>query len=436
MPISASIVIFLLLCMTTTSARAAEFTVSSYVAAALETSPDVRSARDAYQSADAAYKGQMAAMMLPTLGFTAASYPYGHNPLNSYQFDRWRFVRREAQINTTVNWNLFNGFSDLEKTRSAALTKASAERAWSAAKQDRAFAAIQAFYELDSKTELLGVAQQNLKAQQEQYDQSLDLYKHGMKSLADLLKSETDWRSSQLRIISAEAERKKILADFNTLVDRGGSEEAALRTDLQAGATQLPLIAEDLARAVKQRPEIERARKDLEKARVAVSQAILGILPSFKVDATWNRAQNAGFAGSSASSIPNPNYSVGLALSMPLGFNVFSQAYQVAQAKAEKRRAEAAEAAALRAARSEVYAAFINLEKASRSYSVALLKEAIAAKTLDLVGRQYQQGAADAIRMNQAQNDYLNSRVERALALHDIFIDRARYRRAVGDRLW
>ena len=86
--------------------------------------------------------------------------------------------------------------------------------------------------------------------------------------------------------------------------------------------------------------------------------------------------------------------------------------------------------------RTEVYGAYINLEKVSNSYTVSLLKEEISAKSLELVGRQYQQGAADAIRMNQAQNDYLNARVERALALHDIFIDRARYRRAVGDPLW
>lgn len=447
---ASALLLLLYMDLTSANARAAEsFTVSSYTAVALETSPDVRSARDAYKSAEAAYKGQMAAMLLPTLGFAAASYPYGHNPLNSYQFEHWQLAQRQAQVNTTANWNLFNSFLDLDKTRSAALTKASAERALSAAKQDRAFAAIRTFYELNSKTELLGVAQQNLKAQKEQYDQTLDLYKHGMKSLADLLKSETDWRSSQLRIISAEAERKKALVDFNMLIDRNGDAETALRTDLlresllreslkdspeEAGATQLPTLTEDLARAVVQRPEIERARKDLEKARVAVSQAILGILPSFKVDATWNKAHS--FAGSSASSIPNPNYYVGLALSLPIGFNGFSQAYGVAQAKAEKRRAEAAETAALRMVKSEVYEVFINLEKASKSYSVALLKEEIAAKALELVSRQYKQGAADAIRMNQAQNDHLNAGVERALALHDIFIDRARYKRAVGDQLW
>ncbi|MDP3544091.1 MAG: TolC family protein, partial [Elusimicrobiota bacterium] len=99
-------------------------------------------------------------------------------------------------------------------------------------------------------------------------------------------------------------------------------------------------------------------------------------------------------------------------------------------------RAEAARASAERTVKSEVYNAYIDLERVSSSYSVALQKEEIASKSLELVGRQYQQGAADAIRMNQAQNDYLNARVERVLALHDIFIDRARYKRAVGEPLW
>ena len=125
-----------------------------------------------------------------------------------------------------------------------------------------------------------------------------------------------------------------------------------------------------------------------------------------------------------------------VSLSLPVGFNGFTQAWAISSARAEKRRAEAARSAAERTVKSELYNAFINLEKVSKSYSFALLKEEISAKSLELVGRQYQQGAADAIRMNQAQNDYLNARVERALALHDIFIDRARYKRAVGDPLW
>ncbi len=411
------------------------FSVSSYTAAALRSAPEVRTAQDAYDAADAALKSQAAAMVLPTLAFTYNEYPYGHNPLDSYRYAHGRFAAREGQAVTTANWNLFNSFADLQKTRAAALTRRAARGALTSAKQDRAFAALTAFYDLDSKTELLEVARQNLTDQKRQYDQSLDLYQHGMKSLADLLKSETDWRSSELRIIAAEAERKAALVAFNVLVDRSALDEAALSADLQAGATSLPLVGDDFARALGLRPEVETARADLEKARVAVQQAVEGILPNFKVDATWTKTRYAAFPGA-GSTIPNPNYNIGLAVTLPIGFNGFSQGWAISAARAEKRRAEAARDAAERTVKSEVYGAYISVEKVTRSYAVALLKEEIAAKALELVGRQYRQGAADAIRMNQAQNDYLNARVERALALHDIFIDRARYKRAVGDPLW
>ena len=416
-------------------ARAEAVTVSSYTAAALHSSPEVRSAEDAYNAADAALKGQAAAMMLPTLSFSYTQYPFGHNPLDAYRYEHGRFSPRLGQAVTTANWNLFNGFIDLQKTRAAALARRAARAALAAARQDRAFAAISAFYGLDSKTELLAVARQNLADQRRQYEQSLDLYKHGMKSLADLLKSETDWRSSELRIIAAESERKKALVAFNLLIDRGALDEAPLALDLQAGATALPSVDADFARALQLRPETTKAREELEKARVAVQQAAQGLLPELRVDASWSRTRYAAYPGA-GSSVPNPNHNVGVALSLPVGFNGFTQGWALASARSEKRRAEAALDEAERTVKSEVYNAFIDLERVSGSYSVALQKEEIAAKALELVGRQYQQGAADAIRMNQAQNDYLNARVERALALHDIFIDRARYRRAVGEPLW
>jgi outer membrane protein TolC len=125
-----------------------------------------------------------------------------------------------------------------------------------------------------------------------------------------------------------------------------------------------------------------------------------------------------------------------MALSLPFGFNVASQVYDLMQAKAQKREAEQTLEAAIRQARSEVYGAFIDLEHDLQSYSLAVQKEGISQRTLELVGAQYREGTADAIRMNQAQTDFRDAQVARTLALHSIFTDRARYRRAVGEQLW
>lgn len=410
-------------------------TIASYTAVALATSPEVRSAEESWKAADSALKGQAASMMLPSLSFTYNEYPYGHSPLDSYRYKKGDFALRHGQAVTAANWNLFNGFEDLQKTRSALYARRAASQALRAARQDRAYAAINAFYDLDSKNELLAVAEQNLKDQKRQYEQSLDLYKHGMKSLADLLKSETDWLSSQLRLTSAKAERRKSLAEFNVLVDVAPGEECTVAAVLQPGTTDLPALDADLARAMGQRPEVLKARDDYDKAVVDLQRAVKGLLPDVKVDAAWTRTRYADFPGS-GSTTPNPNRQVGLTVSLPLGFNGFTQGWALAAARADKRRAEAAVRSAERSVRTDAYAAHVALEKTTVSWEIALRKEEIAARSLELVDRQYQQGAADAIRMNQAQADLLNARVERVLALHDIFINRAQYRRAVGDPLW
>ncbi|UPT75653.1 MAG: TolC family protein [Elusimicrobiota bacterium] len=410
-------------------------TVATYTAVALATSPEVRSAEDAWKAADSALKGQAAAMLLPTLAFTYTEYPYGHSPLDSYRWKRGDYALRHGQAVTVANWNLFNSFEDVQKTRNAVAARRAAASALKAARQDRAYAAISAFYDLNSKKQLYAVAEQNLSDQKKQFDQSRDLYEHGMKSLADLLKSETDWLSSQLRLASANAERRKALADFNILVDRSPGAEAELDVDLQPGATGLPLLDADLARALEIRPEVVRARDQLARAEVDAQRAIKGLLPDVKVDASWTRTRYADFPGA-GSSIPNPNRQVGLTVSLPLGFNGFTQGWALAAARADLRRARTAVDAAERAVRADIYGAHVALERVLTSYAIAVRKEEIAARALELVGRQFQQGAADAIRMNQAQADLLNARVERTLALHDIFINRAQYRRAVGDPLW
>ncbi len=412
-------------------------TLESFKKLALETSPEVREARELYEASDKAYKGQLAASVLPTLAFTGQTYPYGHNPADGYRFQTWRLNRNDMNFNTTANLNLFNSFQDVQKTRYSSLSRGSAQSGFEAARQDRAFSAIQTFFDLDSKSQLLEVARQNLDAQQEQYQQTLDLHHNGMKSLSDLLKSETDWRSSELRLVSAQAEQKAALVRFNLLIDRPGSQPALLQADLATGTTDLPRVEADLALALTRRPEVSRVRKEFERSAVALEQAAQGLLPTFSANAVWNRSDAATFGRpAAASTVPNPNYQVGLTLALPFNFNVVTQAFSYAGARADKRRARSAVDAALRLVRQDVHGAFINLERATLSYGISLKKEDIARRNLDLINGQYRQGSADVIHLAQAQTDFLNAQVERTLALHDIFINRALYKRAVGEPLW
>ena len=183
-------------------AGAVRWSTAAYVGAALAAAPELEQSRQGLVSAEAGWKADLADSVLPSLSFSANAYPWGDNPLNSYAFTSWRLRRHDTSVNAGLTWNLFNSFADALKVKAAHQALEIARRSLDDARQTAALKALKAYYALQLQRALAEVAKQDLNAQQEQYRLTQDLYKHGMKSLSDLLKTETDWRSSELRMIA------------------------------------------------------------------------------------------------------------------------------------------------------------------------------------------------------------------------------------------
>lgn len=400
---------------------------AAYVRAVLELSPEAGQAAEDLAAASLRWRSALADAVLPTFSLDARTYPYGHDPDRGNRFDRWGLASREVSHSMTARWNLFNSFSDSLSARAARQERDASAQALDAERQTQALAALNAFYSLFLRERLAEVARENLRAQEKQYKLTQDLYKHGMKSLSDLLKSETDWRSSELRLASAEGDLRAALLGFNNLLSRdpGTPAETAPPT-VRDGPP--PSLEEGLRRAPRQRPELLRGRIRLDRARTLRAQAVQDSLPTFAADAFWTRSDPL--------TRPNPRYYLALTLSLPSGFNLFSQAADVMAAGADVRSSAHSLAALERSVREEVYSSHIDLERALRSHAVAVRKEEISRRNLDLVLEQYRQGSADVIKLNQAQLDYLNAQTERARALFDANVQDAQYRLSIGDRLW
>lgn len=411
------------------------FTFAEYVRRALDASPEVLQAEASLAEASAQWKAQTATAWLPTVSFSGTGYPYGHNPANRYEYVRWRLNRDDLSFNTTVGLNLFNSFQDSNRVSLARHAREAARLALEAARRDRALAAARIYLGLSLRERLLEVADENLKGQEDQYRLTQDLYKHGMKSLTDLLKSETDWRSSELRRLGAVAERRRALAQFNSAIDR--EPEADARLDPLPEPEDAPLrpLQEDLGAAVTRRPEVNRAAALERRAGVARLQARRDMLPVLSIDAAWNRQDTATFGQpvTTLGGIPKPNYQLGLSVSLPSRYNVVTQAQEWSAAAAAQRRAAQELDAAARQARLEAVQARIALELALAAAATAAKKAELAGRNLELVSAQYRQGAADVIRLAQAQLDYLQARTERSQAAHDAALSRLEYRRAIGE---
>lgn len=410
---------------------------AAYVAAVLELSPEVKTSRENLASRSAELRSRLAKDFFPSFGLSATMNPAELDPGGRFTFDSWRFSANDVAITPSASWNLFNSFQDYLTLRSNQLVRDSTRQDLEQSLQSRALSAVRGYYGLLLRQSLVRVAHQNRKAQREQYLLTKDRYQHGMKSLSDLLKTETDWRSAELGVATEEAQHRLRLFRFNVQIARDEGKEVSFPDDLPLGTTVLPSLPAGLRRALIERPEMKRNRLQLERADVAYRRSVLNVAPSLALDFNYSDSHLSPFgAARSPMGFGGAAYGFTLQLSLPSSFNFYSQVQDLKAANAAWRISRNESETLRRRIREEVYQAHIGLARALRSHEISLRKEDISKQNLDIVKEQYSQGSADVIRLSEALRDYVNAQTERMRAFNDTNISHAEYRVAIGEPIW
>ncbi len=413
------------------------WTQKAYVQAVLADSPDTRSAVDSLEAAGARARARWARAFAPSASFSGVVTPAKLDRTGRFTFDSWRVPSNDLTLTPGLSWNLFNSLQDRLGARSSELTREESAESLEAARQSEALSAVSTYWGLYLRAAVLEVSRQNLAVQREQYDLTLDRYKHGMKSLSDLLKTETDWRSTELSLETNEAERRLALFAFNVKVGVEEGAEAALDTDLALGTTVPPLLSDGLRAAMLQRPEMRKSRVEVLQAELSHRLARISAGPTLSLDFDASHAWSGSYGRSSLDfGAGSAVYGLSLRLALPGSFNLYSQLQDVRASSADLRRAHESAESLRRSVRQEVYEAHIGLTRALRSYEISQRKEEISRQNLDIGREEYSQGSADVIRLSQAQSDFVNAQAERLTALHDAKINTVRWKRAIGEPIW
>ncbi|MFH1723604.1 MAG: TolC family protein [Elusimicrobiota bacterium] len=413
------------------------WSTASYVRAVLDAAPEVRQTLEAMASSKAKERSDFAKSFFPALSFSAVLNPAKLAPGDRFTFDDWKIPANDLTLSPGASWNLFNNYRDKLGVRSNRLGRKVAEQNLESSRQSQALTALSAYYGLLLQKKLLEVARQNLKVQHEQYQLTLDRYEHGMKSLSDLLKTETDWRSSELNMETVEAQRRLALFRFNVLIGLEEDTPVALPESLSLGTTEAPRLNEGLRGALMHRPEIRRNLLELENADISYRLARINIGPTLSLDFDFSHPYDAPYGRTAADSgLKAAVYNVTMKLALPGAFNVYSQAQDLMAARADWRSSRQTRESLRRQIREEAYRAHIELLRALRTNEIAMRKEDISRQNLEIVKEQYSQGSADVIRLSEAQSDHVNAQVERVQAFHDTNLNYARYLVAIGEPIW
>jgi len=421
-------------CFCAGGARAQTFTNSSYMRDVFAASPELKSAEESVRIADNSYFSTLIETSLPSLSLTAGAPLYGFSDLGGWEGARLN--RNEVSSSARADWNLFNSGRDMLALKSARYSKDIAELQLKQLRQGLALSALSTYYNLLLKYKLLDVARGNLRDQESQNAIAKSLYENGLQKLTDMLQSDTDLRSSQLRLAQAEADYQNALVNFNSAIDRDPLADCHLDETLNISSAPLPSPERDTAKALAQRYEILQAEINFKSSQNSYKRTLLDNLPEFRVDAFWSKNGLVTFGLPGSGAVPDPDYGVTAALNIPIGFFWQSQKNKVSSAMSAQRQTANALESGRRSVRGEVVSSRVALNLQQRSLDLAEFKTKIAKQKLELIQEQYRQGATDSIHLTQAQSDYLDSQNQYTNALYQTVLNTAQYKKSLGEPLW
>ncbi len=400
-----------------TSASAVTWTLEQVAAIAVSHHPLVRQA-DAQTAAAAARRGQAESAWYP---FIDLSTGVSRTRAFSVQAQRSATVRSEfLQADLSVVLTDF-GRTRTDVNRAAALVSASREDGTSV-REDVGYNAKVAYFNVLRAVRSLEVSRETLRQRESLLRQAQAFYEAGIRAKIDAIRAEASLYDARAQLTQAE---NNLRVARITLLNRMGIEGPAdyILTDSLASEKIPGTIADWVAEAEKNRPELKSLREQERAAAYSVRYARGGYLPSL--------TGSAGY-GYAAEDMPlQENYLLGVTLTYPL-FSGFLTREQVREALASLASIRHGLTDSRRQVRLQVEQAGYGVGEAAERI-VARTKERDASEeNLRLATARYEVGVGDIIEMIDAQVQMTTADTAAIDAQYDYSVSLATLLRAMG----
>ena len=405
------------------------FTIDSYVRAFLNNSPQVKAEHNKLLNARAIYQNAFTELFLPSFAVSAAANKTYTRPDNIHSWNELRHF--DSNANASGTWNLLNSGKDRLTYQNASLSYEIAQIAFDAFVQQTVLSAVKVYYDLLLNQKLVEVYQTDLEINRKQYEQDKVLYDNGLKTRSDLLSSETNYRSSQLSLFSAQNDYANALTAFNIALNQPTETEVALDETLDKTVTPLPSLDTDLTNALAHRHDVRERRLQLKQDDIVFKQSKLNTLPSLFVDLFGSTGR-----GLNGHELWNYNYGVAAGVTFDLGF-FYVDKYRTRQNLARTHEnAQLNFEQFLRSMRDDVVQTRNALALKMQSMEISDLRLQAATQKFEATQTKYKNGLMSATDLTVAQQAMVSAQIEPARLLTDLEITKLRYQYAIGQNIF
>jgi len=338
--------------------------------------------------------------------------------------DPGTFTNTEAGL--TAGWNLYNGGRDRMAIWAAEVATAAGRAQREAIENALVAGVVAACLDTRAAVELTRADAVSVSSVEAQVGELRTRVEGGAALRSDLLSLEVRLAEARERQLRSELGRRLALATLRSLLALDPSEPLELADEPFESGLQPLTLAEARAEAFEQRPELEAARRAVERARLGVASAERGWWPRLDLLArVWGGTNDLSL------DLNEANATVALSL----GFDVFdggSRSASIDAARASLREVRERDRRALIDVALDVETAWLRQEEARARLDVATQAVGASEETLDLVQKQFRGGSATVTRYLEAEAARTQARTALIRARLDLDRTQVDLARAMG----
>ncbi|SDF15778.1 TolC family protein [Sporolituus thermophilus] len=344
---------------------------------------------------------------------------------SSYSFqDRGADGPGQDSLNSSLrmSWQLYNGGRTEAQIKQAELGVTTADINVLKAKQQLILDTTTAYYSVLLAKNMLAVNEEtvnNLKAHLEVVQAK---YEAGTVAKSDVLRAEVELANAEQNLIKAQNQYELAVSNLLTTMNMDAGTDLQLEGELQYQPDPRTL-AELIAVAKQNRPEIAQAKASIESAESGVKIAESGKLPTVSLSATtgWND-----------SLLPSDNnWSVGLAAN----WNLFDAGVTKAKIKEAEAALDKANLQAEQVAdtvEQEVRQSYLGMKEAEKRLATTETAVNKAKEDLYIAQEAYKVGVRTNLDVIDAQLALTQAKTNHVQALYDYNVNKAKLDKAVG----
>lgn len=334
---------------------------------------------------------------------------------------------KDYQFSLNFSLPLFTSGRLTSGYKQAKYSLRSTEEAVRQSKHITVFNAKKAFYGYLLAKDFVKVAEEAVDVAEKHLKNVKSLYKVGVASKFDLLRSEVQLANLKPQLIRARNNLKIAELSLKTLLGLDLSQPIEIKGTLTYEPFE-PDLEESVAEAMLKRPEISQLQYQKQMAGQGLKLARASNLPSIAVSATYNFwADQLNFRKDTWQSF----YAVNLVFTIPL-FNGFAASARVAQSKAMIKELDFTQKGLVDIIKFEVRQAILRLQEAKESLLSQEKNVEQAQESLRIAELNFSEGLATTLDISSAQAALSQAKTNYSQALYDYVISLAELDKAIG----